>query len=178
MKKLIISIVAIGILVGCNKEETTVVKQEERVAEQKQEETFDPAEFLKEAENHDLEWYIASVSKLTPEQAEELEIFKEKYETEQEQIKINKFKSMLDNAKIKEFVNDEGQKNLEYTMINTLGYDVEWFQFSWMEAGGENVSEATDLIKSNQEFKLIVDPSFDATLDEIDLATLKLNSSN
>jgi hypothetical protein len=177
MKRILISMFVIALLAGCtqpNDEAESVAKEAAPVKERtKQQEEFSPEAFLKEAENHSYEWYVAEASKLTPEQIEELE----KFQAEQEAIDIETYQKMVDAAETKESVDEEGQKVIEYTMVNILGRDVEWFQLQWVEGGNENVSEASETVKDGEAFTLIVNPAFDKTLDDIDLSSLKLTGS-
>jgi hypothetical protein len=169
MKKILICMFAIVLLVGCGKEQV----KEDTVKEETKQDEFNPEAFLKEAEKHGFEWYVAESAKLTPEEISELE----KYQADQEAKELEAYQSILDNAKTKESVNDEGQKVIEYTMVNTSGHDKEFFQLHWVEGEDENVSETADNVKDGQEFTLIVDPAFDKTLDDIDLSTLSLTGS-
>lgn len=178
MRGLLISLFAIALLVGCAKDEvksevkTKEVKTETAKEETKQEE-FKPEEFLKEAEKHSFEWYVAETAKLSPDDIAELE----EYQAEQEAADQEALQTMLQGAETKESTNDEGQKVIEYKMVNTLGHDVEFFQLQWVEGGNENVSEPSEKVKDGEEFTLIVDPAFDKTLEDIDLTTLSLTGS-
>jgi hypothetical protein len=166
-KRLLICFIAVFMLFGCNKDNQHIAKKEK----------FDPAAFMKEADKHGMEWYLSSVSKLKPEEAAKLEEYNKKIEAEKEAKLTETMTSMLANAKTKESVNDEGQKVIEYTMVNTIDHDIDWFQLAWQEGGGENVSDTADNVKKGQTFKLIVDPAFDKTLKDIDMSTIKLTSS-
>lgn len=177
MKKLLSSVFAISLLVGCSVEEAkedvakSEVKEDVDVSKEGTKQTdFNPEEFVKEAEKHSLEWYIAETEKLTPEEIAELE----NYQADLEAKELELYQSILENAKTMESVNEEGQKVLEYKMVNTLGRDVEFFQLQWVEGSVENVSQTADMVKDGQEFTLIVDPASDKTLDDIDLSTLSL----
>jgi cysteine synthase len=64
-----------------------------------------------------MDWYLASVSKLTPDQAAKLEAYNKEQDAKHQQD----LKLILENAATKESVNNEGQKVIEYTMKNTLG---------------------------------------------------------
>lgn len=178
MRELLISLFAITILVGCSKEEvkteakTEVVKTEAAKEGDKQKD-FNPEEFLKEAEEHSFEWYVAETAKLSPEEIAELE----EYQAEQEAADQEALQTMLQGAETKESTNDEGQKVIEYKMVNTLGHDVEFFQLQWVEGGNENVSEPSGKVKDGEEFTLMVDPAFDKSLEDIDLTTLSLTGS-
>ena len=161
--------IAIALLVGCSKEEF----KEDTVKEESKQDEFNPEAFLKETEKHGFEWYVAEAAKLTPDEISILE----KYQAEQEAKELEAYQSILDNAKTKEFVNDEGQKVIEYKMVNTFGHDKEFFQLQWLEGVDQNYSQPVDNVKDGQEFTLIVDPAFDKTLDDIDLSTLRLTGS-
>jgi hypothetical protein len=175
MKKLIVLVFAAILLVACSSKENTEQKKEkvDTVKEETKKEDFNPEEFLKEAKKHDLEWYVAESAKLKPEEISELE----KYRANQEAKEQEAYQSILEHAKTKESVNDEGQKVIEYTMVNTLGHDASFFQLQWKEGTDENVSQTADNVKDGQEFVLTVDPAFDKTLDDIDLSSLSLTGS-
>lgn len=173
MRKLLISIFTIALLAGCAKEEAKSEVKAGPAKEETKQENFSPEAFLKEAENHSFEWYVAEASKLNPKQIEELE----KYQAELETMELESYQKILEAAETKESVNEEGQKVIEYKMVNTLGRDVESFQLQWIEGESPNVSEASDLVKDGEVFTLIVDPAFDKTLDDIDLSSLNLTGS-
>jgi hypothetical protein len=156
MKILLIGLMVVGLLVGCAKDNTNKdVAEKKPKQEVAKKDSFDPAAFMEESKKHGMEWYFASVSKLTPEQAEELE----KYNTEQENKQGEALKNILDNATKKEVIS-QGEKNIEYTMVNTLGHDVKWFQLYYSNKADTSEggwgSETADNVKNGQEFKLHV----------------------
>ncbi|MEH7093921.1 hypothetical protein [Neobacillus vireti] len=173
MKKLLSIMIVLGLLVGCNKEEVKGTVKKDTVKEENKQEKFNPEAFLKEAKKHDIEWYVAESAKLTKKEIAELE----KYKADQDAKEQEAYKTILQTAKTKESVNDEGQKVIEYEMVNTLGHDADFFQLQWKEGSEDNYSQPSEKVKDGQVFKLIVDPAFDKSLDDIDLNTLKLTGS-
>ncbi|ALC92047.1 hypothetical protein AM500_21305 [Bacillus sp. FJAT-18017] len=179
-KKLMVTGIILSSLIfaGCSKENPEQAAAEEKPkAGQEQTEgksqDFNPEEFVKEAGKHGMEWYIAEVAKLKPEEISQLE----EYQKELEAKKLATYEEILKGAETKEATNDEGQKVIEYKMVNKFDHDFQFFQLAWTEGDGENYSQTADNVRAGQPFTLIVDPAFDKTLNDIDLSTLSLTGS-